>query len=257
MKRLICIIGLILLMGFSTAYGDTSNGWGDYFQTFLLDPTTPSTPPSGYIQFFFRSSDGVPCYVDSTGTVNVIGGGSGSCTGYYCNASTPSANVQSILGAANYAAIKTLLGYYTSGDTFVGSLTGTASGNLTLTGTGLIESRGAILDGGGAVIPNNLISYLYFPYAGTISKVTTICNAGDSTLAIDILRLAFSAGNTLPTASMIGSGNYPAPTTAESQITPNGSWTSKTIVAGDVLAIKVTNVAATATWCNVSLDVTR
>jgi hypothetical protein len=184
-------------------------------------------------------------------------GGSGSCTGYYCNASTPSANVQSILGAANYAAIKTLLGYYTSGDTFVGSLTGTASGNLTLTGTGLIESRGAILDGGGAVIPNNLISYLYFPYAGTISKVTTICNAGDSTLAIDILRLAFSAGNTLPTASMIGSGNYPAPTTAESQITPNGSWTSKTIVAGDVLAIKVTNVAATATWCNVSLDVTR
>lgn len=40
---------------------------------------------------------------------------------------TPSANVQSFLGAANYAAMKTLMGYYTSGDTITGTLSGNAS----------------------------------------------------------------------------------------------------------------------------------
>ncbi len=46
----------------------------------------------------------------------------------------PSTNVKSMLGAANYAAIKTLLGYYTSGDaitgTFTGGLTGDVTGNV-------------------------------------------------------------------------------------------------------------------------------
>ena len=120
----------------------------------------------------------------------------------------------------------------------------------------IIESRGAIFDGGGSVIANGKIVYLYFPYAGTISKFTSICNAADATLTFDIFRLAFSAGNTLPTTSIIGAGNYLVPTTAEAQITP-ASWTSTQIVAGDVLAIKVTNVAATAVWCNVAIDVTR
>jgi hypothetical protein len=120
----------------------------------------------------------------------------------------------------------------------------------------IIESRGAIFDGGGSVIANGKIVYLYFPYAGTISKFTSICNAADASLTFDIFRLAFSAGNTLPTTSIIGAGNYLVPTTAEAQITP-ASWTSTQIVAGDVLAIKVTNVAATAVWCNVAIDVTR
>jgi len=120
----------------------------------------------------------------------------------------------------------------------------------------IIESRGAIFDGGGSVIANGKIVYLYFPYAGTISKFTSICNAADATLTFDIFRLAFSAGNTLPTTSIIGAGNYLVPTTAEAQITP-ASWTSTQIVAGDVLAITTTHVASTAVWCNVAIDVTR
>lgn len=43
----------------------------------------------------------------------------------------PSVNVQSLLGAANYAGIKTLLGYYTSGDTITATLTGNVTGNVT------------------------------------------------------------------------------------------------------------------------------
>lgn len=55
---------------------------------------------------------------------------------------TPSDNVKTILNAANNAAIKTALGYYTSGDAITGSLTGNASTATALAANGANCSAG-------------------------------------------------------------------------------------------------------------------
>ena len=54
----------------------TTTGFIDYTQ----QGSTPSTPSASHDRLYFRTSDGKPCYVDSTGTVTVLATGSGGMT---------------------------------------------------------------------------------------------------------------------------------------------------------------------------------
>jgi hypothetical protein len=119
------------------------------------------------------------------------------------------------------------------------------------------EDIGAVFPPGTAV---NTIVYRPISYGATVDEWTIVCSATDANaVAVDVLRLTFTTG-TLPTASIIGSGNHPTLTGSAvmSQAAPNGSWTSTALVANDVLGFKLTTAPATSTTgCTVGLKLTK
>jgi hypothetical protein len=133
--------------------------------------------------------------------------------------------------------------------------------NSTLTWYSVVERVGAAFDGGGSAIAANKVAYTYIPFAGTITKWTVLCDQNVSTSGIDfyIYKDAYSA-DTLPTTDITGTGTRPN-VASGSHKTGQGStftdWTTTTVTAGDMLGIKVKTAPTSATWCSVTLDVTR
>ena len=132
-----------------------------------------------------------------------------------------------------------------------------------ITGTGIVERIGAAFDGGGSAIALNKIVYTHVPFAVTsVDQWTVICDQDSGTNGIVITPYmdAF-ATDTLPTTTMCTTGTAP---NTSSGATAGGTVKQATwdcnitaIPADRLLAFKVTTAPSSATWCSVTLKVTR
>jgi hypothetical protein len=132
-----------------------------------------------------------------------------------------------------------------------------------VTPKGIVERIGATFDGGGSAIAVNKVSYLVMPYAATsIDQWTVVCDvdSGATGIIISMYKNAY-AEDTLPTTTMCTTGTPPHTTDGAGAggIMHQAAWDCNitSITAGDVLAFKVTTAPTSATWCAVTLKVTR
>ena len=72
MKKIIFVLAILLTCFAHNVWA--SSGWGEDYTIYQQQSVTPHTPPTYYDKLFFSQSDGKPYYVDSTGTVNSLGG---------------------------------------------------------------------------------------------------------------------------------------------------------------------------------------
>jgi hypothetical protein len=126
-------------------------------------------------------------------------------------------------------------------------------------GTGIVERIGATFDGGGSAVAVNKTAMVHMPFAGTINQWTMVCdvNTGASGITIDLYKDAY-ASDSSPSTTMCASGTKPNVASGAHQ-TGQANWDCNvtTITAGDVIQFKVTTAPTSATWCSVSLKITR
>ncbi|MCE5265681.1 MAG: hypothetical protein LLG97_19405, partial [Deltaproteobacteria bacterium] len=130
-------------------------------------------------------------------------------------------------------------------------------------GTGIVERIGATFDGGGSAIALNKIAYVHVPYAVTaINQWTVVCDqdSGANGIIITPYMDAY-AEDTLPTTTMCASGSAPHTSGGATAggTAHQAAWDCNVtaIPADRVVAFKVTQAPSSATWCTVSLKVTR
>lgn len=109
-----------------------------------------------------------------------------------------------------------------------------------------------VVDGGGSAITTGSKGFIIFDNAGTISQWTLLADQSGS-VVVDIKRSTYSGFPT--TSSLIGAGTAPTLSSAQKQQASPLSWTSATLVAGDVLEFSITS-ASTITRLVISLKVT-
>jgi hypothetical protein len=137
------------------------------------------------------------------------------------------------------------------------ALTGTTSPILTVT-----DRIGASFDGGGSAIALNKITYAYVPFAATVTKWTVICDvdSGANGIIITPYKDAY-AEDTLPTTTMCTTGSAPHTSGGATAggTAHQAAWDCNvtTVEAGSSIAFKVTQAPSSATWCSVTLDLTR
>jgi hypothetical protein len=170
----------------------------------------------------------------------------------------------SIEGLATYTEPGSNLPICRTGSGAVGACSNiTDTTYLPTAGTGLVERIGATFDGGGSAISVNKIAYVHVPFAvTTINQWTVICDqdSGATGIIITPYMDAF-ATDTLPTTTMCTTGTAP---NTSSGATAGGTVKQATwdcnitaIPADRIVSFKVTTAPTSATWCTVSLKVTR
>lgn len=133
---------------------------------------------------------------------------------------------------------------------------------MTSTGTGLVERIGAAFDGGGSAIAANKTAYTLVPFAATINQWTVICDqdSGATGIVIDVLRQHYVEDD-ITLVSMLASGTKPhtsdGATAGGTSHQADWDGNATTINAGDVLQFKVDTAPTSATWCSITLKVTR
>jgi hypothetical protein len=139
----------------------------------------------------------------------------------------PSANVQTLLAAANFAAFRTSLDVYSKAEV----------DSLIASGGGMTTACGITIDGGGSAITTGIKGDLHIPVACTITAVTMLGDTSGS-IVVDIWKDSYA--NFPPTdADSITAAAPPTITTAtKSQDTTLTGWTTS-CSAGDVLRFNV------------------
>lgn len=120
-------------------------------------------------------------------------------------------------------------------------------------GSGLIETSGITVDGGGVAITTGNKGYIQVPYNATVSQWTVIGDQSGSAV-FDIKRSTYAGFP--PTVSLIGGGNAPTLSSAQNNTAAPSGWTSVTLNAGDVLLFSVSS-ASTVQRVNLVLQLTR
>ena len=162
MKKIILVLVFLLICFAQTSWA--GSGWGIDYSPYQAQSATPPTPPAHYYNLYFKYSDGLPYYVDSTGTSNALGGG---CSSVGC-------------GIAN-----------TSWNTYLGTLpvTGSVTGNhlicFSADGTSIVDCGAIITTGTGvataaAIAVNTAGGFQLFPTvtvsSGAIGALTGASN---------------------------------------------------------------------------------
>ena len=130
------------------------------------------------------------------------------------------------------------------------------------TGAGLVERLGVTFDGGGSAIADNSTAYVHVPFAATINQWTVVCkeDSGTTGMIVDMYKDAYAA-DTLPTTTMCTTGSPPHTTDGAGAggLVHQAAWDCNvaTITADDIIKFKVTTPPSDATWCTVTLKVTR
>ena len=123
---------------------------------------------------------------------------------------------------------------------------GTVSGVVTgamMAGTGAARSVGIVITGGTAVVPTGAATaQIVVPFTGTISKWYAAADQSGS-IVVDVLRSG---------TSIIGAGNKPTLSSAQSANAAPTSWTSTAVTQGDILTFNVTS-STTVTSINITL----
>ncbi len=137
----------------------------------------------------------------------------------------------------------------------IGNTSNTNTGDQTVSSLGLtqtkIRSVGAAFDGGGSAVTVGSKAYVVVPFAGTITGWNVTVSSG--TCTVDVWKIA--NGTAIPTvANTITAAAKPA-IAANTNVhsTTLTGWTTS-VAANDIIAFNVD--AATATWINVSIEVT-
>ncbi len=121
--------------------------------------------------------------------------------------------------------------------TSVGNATSIANGVITgamLSGTGAVRDFGLVVTGGSSAISTGAQkASITVPFTGTIKKWALSADQSGS-IVIDILRSA---------ASIIGTGNKPTLSSAQSANAPVSGWTSVAVTAGDIFTFSVISAA--------------
>jgi hypothetical protein len=129
------------------------------------------------------------------------------------------------------------------------------------TGPGQISNIEFVIDGGGVEITDGLKGYLEVTFGCTINQVTLLADVGGA-IVVDIWRCTYAnfdvSTHPVDADSITAGGTPPtiSATNVKSQDATMASWTSVTLVAGDILAFNVDS-CTTITRCTVSLKVTR
>lgn len=137
----------------------------------------------------------------------------------------------------------------------IGNTSGTNTGDQSVASLGLtqtkIRSVGATFDGGVSAIVVGSKAYVVCPFAGTITGWNVTVSSGTAT--VDVWKIA--NGTDIPTvANTITAAAKPA-IAANTNVhsTTLTGWTTS-VAANDIIAFNVD--AATATWLNVSIEIT-
>lgn len=116
-----------------------------------------------------------------------------------------------------------------------------------------------VLNGSGASIPSGTqVAYAIAGFTGTITKWKMAASPASSTIECDVFRIANASpnGNTLPTASIVGSGTKPKITSAVATYGTPSDWVagsgSITLAENDDLTVSVT-AGATAQYATLTL----
>ena len=101
-----------------------------------------------------------------------------------------------------------------------------------------------VLNGNGAAIPSGTqVAYTLAGYAGTITKWKMTASPASTSITLDVFRIANASpgGNTLPTASIVGSGTKPALSSAVETYGTPSDWVagsgSVTIAENDMMTV--------------------
>jgi hypothetical protein len=161
-------------------------------------------------------------------------------------------------------------GTWSGQQTFVAPILGTpASGVMTnATGfpaspPGIVERIGATFDGGGSAIAVNKIAFVHIPFAvTTINSWTVVCDQDSGTTGIIITPYMDAyAEDHITHTTMCTSGVIPHTSDGATAggVTHQAAWDCNitAIPADSVVAFKVTTAPTSATWCTISLKVTR
>ena len=178
----------------------------------------------------------------STGTVTINVAGVGSRNAYKWNGQQPMAAGDSVSGSVYKATFLTALN--------------SGAGGFVVDAIGVSNNQAVLpfdISGGGVAITTGQKGQIGpFPFAATITAWSVMADQTGS-IAVDILR----ANNAVPITSMIGGGNKPTLSAAQSNlgVAPSG-WTSTALAVNDWIAYNVTS-AATVTFVAVSLTLAK
>ena len=112
-----------------------------------------------------------------------------------------------------------------------------------MAGTGASRSVGIVITGGTAVVPTGAATaQIVVPFTGTISKWYAAADQSGS-IVVDVLRSG---------TSIIGAGNKPTLSSAQSANAVPASWTSTAVTQGDILTFSVSS-STTVTSINITL----
>lgn len=125
---------------------------------------------------------------------------------------------------------------YTNGQKASGSVPGFSTANQTI---GVV---GITIDGGGSAVTTGSKGFITVPYAGTITNWYMAADQSGSAV-IDVKRSG---------TSIVGAGNKPTLSSAQSGNAAVSSWTSTAISAGDILEF---NVGSASTLTRVTLTI--
>lgn len=117
--------------------------------------------------------------------------------------------------------------------------------------TAAISSFGFAFDGGGSVLTTGSKGQIAIPYACTINSWYVYNKSGAAGLTGSIVVDVKRSGT-----SIIGAGNKPTMSSAQSATAAAASWTSVTVAAGDILEFNVDSVS-TFTWVGGVFKVTK
>ncbi len=128
---------------------------------------------------------------------------------------------------------------------------------------GIVERIGATFDGGGSAIAVNKTAYVHVPFAVTsIDQWTVICDQDSGTTGIIITPYSDAyVEDDITLTTMCTSGTIPHTSDGATAggTSHQGAWNCNitSIAADSVVQFKVTTAPTSATWCTVSLKVTR
>jgi hypothetical protein len=126
----------------------------------------------------------------------------------------------------------------------------------------MTDRIGATFDGGGSPIVADKTAYVYVPYAATVSKWTIICDkdSGATGIIITPYSQAYVEDDiTLTTMCTTGTIPHTSDGATAGGTSHQAAWDCDvtTIAAASVVQFKVTTAPTAATWCSITLDLTR
>jgi hypothetical protein len=197
-------------------------------------PTVTSYPDLGP-SFVFAAA------ATSTGAVTLSVSGVGARNAYKWNGAAPMGSGDLVAGSVYKATPLTALNAGAGG--FVVDTVGVNNN---------IAEIEFVIDGGGSAITTGNKGWLYIPWPATIFFTRLMADQSGS-IVIDILR---STGGAFPSVSMVGGGNKPTLSAAQTSFVAPSGWTSVVLARDDWIAFNVTSVA-TVTKVTLGLDVSR